>query len=112
MVCSKCAEGLAGLLNKANFSRMFIAAKQYQDLPTGGLVPSSYLTEVRTLIEAEFLNNIENIIYMSKVRSMLVTLMLSKIQGKFECDFCNTLQFVVDFYINIRLHHVLCVNRR
>jgi len=38
MVCSKCAAGLVGLLNKANSFHLFIAAKQYQDLPTGGLV--------------------------------------------------------------------------
>jgi len=66
---------------------VFIAAKQYQDLPTGGLVvPSSGLTEVWILLEAEFCNNIEKILHMSKVRSILVTLILSKIQGKFECD--------------------------
>ena len=53
MVCSKCAAGLFGLLNKANSSHVFIAAKKYQDLPTGGLVPSSDLMEVCTLIEAE-----------------------------------------------------------
>ena len=44
MVCSKCAASLAGLLNKVNSSQVFIAAKQYQDLRTGGLVvPSSDL---------------------------------------------------------------------
>ena len=63
MVCSKCAAGLVGLLNKANSSYVFIAAKQYQDLPTVGLVPSSDLIEVYTLIEAEFLNNIEKILH-------------------------------------------------
>ena len=68
MVCSKCAAGLVGLLNKANSSHVFIAAKQYQDLPTGGLVvPSSDLMEVCILIEAEFCNNIEKILHMSKV---------------------------------------------
>ena len=61
---------------------MFIAAKQYQDLPTGGLVPSSDLMEVRILREAEFCNNIEKIPHVSKASSMLVTLILSKIQGK------------------------------
>jgi len=53
MVCSKCAAGLVGLLNKVNSSHVFIAAKQYQDLPTGGLVvPSLDLMEVCILIEA------------------------------------------------------------
>ena len=113
MVCSKCAAGLVGLLNKANSSHLFIAAKHYQDLPTGSLVvPSSDLMEVCILIEAELCNNIEKILHMSKVSSILVTLMLSKIQGKLECDSCKTLQFVVHLYINIRLHHVLRVNIR
>jgi len=41
-VYSKCAAGLVGALNKANFSHLFIVAKQYQDPPTCGLVvPSS-----------------------------------------------------------------------
>ena len=31
VVCSKCAAGLVGLLNKANYSHVVIAAKQYQD---------------------------------------------------------------------------------
>ena len=75
---------------------MFIPAKQYQDLLNGVLVvPSSDLMEVCILIEAEFCNNIEKILQMSKVKSILVTLMLSKIQGKLECDSFNTLQFVV-----------------
>ena len=66
---------------------MFIAANQYQDLPTGGLaLPSLDLTEVCTLKEAEFRNSIEKILYISEVRFLLVTLMLSKIQGKLECD--------------------------
>ena len=66
MVCSKCAAGLIGLLNKANSSHVFIAAKQYQDLPTSGLVvPSSDLTEVCTLIEADFCINIVKIIHTS-----------------------------------------------
>ena len=56
MVCSKWTAGLVGLLHKANSTHVFIAAKQYQDLSTVGLVPSSDLMEVRTLIEAEFLN--------------------------------------------------------
>ena len=30
MVCSKWAASLVGLLNKVNYSHMFIAAKQYQ----------------------------------------------------------------------------------
>jgi len=90
---------------------MFIVAKQYQDLPTGSLVVlSSDLMEVCILIEAEFCNNIEKILHMSNVRSILVTLMLSMIQGKLECDSCKTLQFVVHLYINIRLQHFLYVN--
>jgi hypothetical protein len=69
-----------------NSSQVFIAAKQYQDLPTGGLVvPSLDLMEVCILIETEFCNNIEKILHMSKVSFILVTLMLSKIQGKLEC---------------------------
>jgi len=53
MVCSKYAAVLVGRLSKANSSYLFIAAKQYQDYPTGGLVvPISDLTEVCTLIEA------------------------------------------------------------
>jgi len=49
MMCSECAAGFVGLLNKANSSHVFIAAKQYQDLPTGGLVlPCSDLTESST----------------------------------------------------------------
>jgi len=110
-VCSKYAAGLVGLLNKVNSSHVFIAAKHYPDLPTGGLVvPSSDLMEGCTLIEAEFCNNIEKILHMIKVSSILVTLMLSKIQGKLESDSCKTLQFVVQLYINIRLHNVVCVN--
>jgi len=63
-------------LKKANSSHVFIAAKQYQDLPTGSLiVPSSDLAKVCTLI-AEFRNNIENILHMTKVISIPVTLML------------------------------------
>jgi len=112
MVCSKCAAGLVGLINKVNSSQVFIAAKQYQNLHTGGLVvPSSDLMEVCILIEAEFCN-IEKILHMSKVSSILVTLMLSKIQGKLERDSCKTLEFVVHLYINIHLHHVLLVNIR
>jgi len=66
MVCSKWAAGLVGILNKANSSSAFIAAKQYQDLPTGDLViPSSNSMEVYILIEAEFCNNIEKILHMS-----------------------------------------------
>ena len=100
-------------LKKANYSHVFIAAKQYQDLPTGGLVvPSSDLMEVCILIEAEFCNNIEKILHISKASSILVTLKLSKIQGKLECDSCKRLQLVVHLYINIRLHHVLRVNIR
>ena len=38
--------------------------------------------------------------------------MLSKIQGKLECNTFKTLQFVVHLYINIHLHHVLRVNSR
>ena len=73
----KCAAGLVGVLNKANSSRGFIPAKQYQDLPTGGiLVTSSGLMEVciLILIEAEFRDNIEKILLMSKVRSRLATI--------------------------------------
>jgi len=67
MVCSK-------------WTAVFIVAKQYQDLPTGSLVVlSSDLMEVYILIEAELCNNIEKILRMSKVSSILVTLMLSKI---------------------------------
>jgi len=74
---------LIGLLNKTNSSQVFIVAKQYQDLPTDGLVvPSSDLMEVCILIEAEFCNNIENILHMSKVSFILITIMLSKILGK------------------------------
>ena len=92
---------------------MFIAAKQYQDRPTGGLiVPSSDLMEVCILIEAELCNNIEQILDMGNVRSILITLILSKIQGKLKCDSCKTLQFVVHLYINIHLYHVLRVNVR
>jgi hypothetical protein len=91
MVCSKCAAGLVGVLNKANSSHVFIAAKQYQDLATVGLVPSSDLMEVSTSIEAKFINIIEKILHVSKVRSILVTFILSKIQGKLECDSCNTI---------------------
>jgi len=99
MVCSKCAAGLVGLLSKANSSHMFIAAKQYQYLPISGIVVlSSDLTEVCTLIQAECHNNNEKILHMSKVKSILVTLMLSKIQEKLECDSCKTLQFVVHLY--------------
>jgi len=88
MVCSKCTAGLVGLLNKANSSHVFIPAKQYQDLPNVGLVvPSSDLMEVCTLIEAKFLNNIEKILHMNKVSSILVSLMLSKIQGLCNYDF-------------------------
>jgi len=78
MLCSKCAAGLVGLLNKANSSHGFIAAKQYQHFPTCDLivVSRSDLMEVCTLIEAEFLNNIEKILHMREVRSRLVTLML------------------------------------
>ena len=113
MVCSKCAPGLVGLLNIANSSSVFIAVRQYQDLLTRGLViPSSDLMEVCIFTEAEFCNNIEKILHMSKVRSILVTLMLSKIQGKLECDSWKTLLFVVHLYINIRLRHVLRVNSR
>ena len=113
MVCSKCVAGLVGLLNKVNSSHVFITAKQNQDLPTGGLaVPSSDLMEVCILIEAEFCNNIEKILHMSKASSILVTLKLSKIQGKLECDYCKRLQLVVHLYINIRLHHVLRMNVR
>jgi len=89
MVCSKCAAGLVGVLNKANISLWFIAAKQYQDIPNDGLVSRSDLTEVNTLIEAEFRNNIEKIIHLSKVRSRLVTHMLSKLKGKLECYSCK-----------------------
>jgi len=110
---SKCAAGLIGLLNKANSSHLFIAANQYHDHRTGGLVvPSSDLMEVAILIEAEFCNNIEKIFHMSKVSFILITLILSKMQGKLECDSCKTLEFVVHLYINIRLHHILCVNIR
>jgi len=57
---------------------VFIAAKEYQDFLTGcHVVPSSYLKEVCTLIEAEFRNNVEKMIHMSKVRCRLVTLMLT-----------------------------------
>jgi len=112
-VCGKCAAGLVGLLNKANSFHVFIAAKQYQNIPTGVLVVlSSDLTEVCTLIEAEFRNNVEKILHISKVNSILVTLMLSKIQGKLECDYCKTLQFVLHLYINILLCHVLPVDSR
>ena len=45
-------------LNKVNSSHVFIAAKQYQDFPTGGLVVP---TEISILTEAEFHNNIEKI---------------------------------------------------
>jgi len=73
---------------------MFIAAKQYQDLPTGGhVVSSSDLKEVWTLIEAEF-HNVEKILHVNKDRSRLVTLMLTKLQAKLECDSWKTLQFV------------------
>ena len=68
--------------------------------------------KVCILIEAEFCNNIEKIPDMSKLRSRLVTLTLSKLQGKVECDYCKTLQFVVHLYSNIGLHHVLRVNSR
>jgi len=68
--------------------------------------------EVCILIEAEFCNNVEKILHMSKVSFILITLMLSKIQGKLECNSCKTLQLVVHLYINIRLHHVLSVNIR
>ena len=51
---------------------LFIAAKQYQDLPTDGhVVPSSDSREVFTLIEAQFRNNVENILHMSKVKCRL-----------------------------------------
>jgi len=112
-VCSKCVAGLDGVLNQANSSHVFIAVVLYQDLPTGGLiVPSSYLTGVCTLIEAKFRNNIEKIPHISKASSILVTLMLSKIQEKLECDSCKTLRFVVHLYNTIRHHHVLLVNSR
>ena len=63
---------------------MFIAANQYHDRPTDGLaVPNSDLMEVCLLC-----NNFEKILHMSKVNSILVTFMLSKIQGKLECDSC------------------------
>ena len=75
-VCGICAAGLVGVLNKANSSHVFFAAKQYQDLPTDGhVVPSSDSREVFTLIEAQFRNNVEKILHMSKVRSILVTLL-------------------------------------
>ena len=51
MVCSKFAAGLVGLLNKVNSSQVFIVAKEYQDLPTSGLVvPSSDLMKVCTFL--------------------------------------------------------------
>jgi len=113
IVCCKFAAGLVDVLNKANSSRVFIAANQYHDRPTGGLVVhSSDLMEVFILIEAEFCNNIEKILHMSKVSSILVIFMLSKIQGKLECDSCYTLQFVVHLYLNIHLHHILRLNIR
>jgi len=113
MVCSKCAAVLVVLLNKPNSSHVFIDAKQYQDLPTGGLlVRCSDLTELCTLIEAELCNNIEKILHTSEVISILVTLILSKIQGKLECDYCKTLDFVVHLYINVSLQHILHVNSR
>jgi len=87
IVCSKCAAGLVGLLNKANYSHAFIAAKQYQDLPTGGLVVHRFNGNVY-IDRSRILYYIEKILHVSKVRSILVTLMLSKIQGKFECDSC------------------------
>ena len=95
MVCSKCNRGLAGLLSTANSSHVFIAAKRYQDLPTGGLVVPSSVCTLK-----------QNSVIILK-RSILVTLMLSKIQGELECDSCKTLQFVVHLYINIRQRHVL-----
>ena len=73
MVCSKCDAGLVGVLNKANSSHGFIATKQDQYIPIGGLVSRSNLMEVCALIEAEFHNNIEKILHMSKVRSRLIT---------------------------------------
>jgi len=74
MICSKWASDLVGLLNKVNSSHLFITAKQYQDLPTGSLVvPSSNLMEMCILKEAEFCNNIEKILHMSKVSFILIT---------------------------------------
>jgi len=75
---------------------VFIAAKEYQDCPIAGhVVPNSDLAEVYTLTETDIRNNVENIPHKSKVRCRLVTLMLTKLQGKLECDCCKTLQFVV-----------------
>ena len=85
LVCSKCASACLLLVSSINIFLLDF-------------------TEVCTLIEAEFRNNIE-------VRSRLITLMPSKIQGKLECDSCKTLHLVVNLYIKIRLYHVLCVNR-
>jgi len=71
---------------------MFIAAKQFKDLPTGSLVVlSSDLMEVCILMEAELCNNIEKILHVSKVSFILITLMPSKIQGRLERDSCHTI---------------------
>jgi len=55
-------------------------------------------------MEAKFRNNVEKILHMSKVRCKLVTLMVTKLPGKLECDSCRTFEFVV--------HDVLHVNSR
>ena len=81
MVCSKWAAGLVVLLNEANSSQVFSAAKQYQYPSTRHLVVSSSdLMEMCILIEAKFCNNTEKILHMNKVSSILGALMLSKIQ--------------------------------
>ena len=66
-----------------------------------------------TLIEVEFPNNVEKILNVCKVSTRLVTVMLTKYQGKLECDYCKTLEPVVHLYINIRLQYVLNdINRK
>jgi len=71
-------------------SHMFYAAKQYHILPTCSyVVSSSYLKEVCKLIEAEFQNNVEKILHVSKVRCILITPMMTMLQGKLKCGSCT-----------------------
>jgi len=60
VVNGKRTAGLVDVLNKANSSHVFIAAKQYQDLTTGGLVVSS-----------------SDVLHVYQVRCRLVTRMLT-----------------------------------
>ena len=113
LVCKECIDKLEDSTSAPARHLTLIEQKRFKHCLHGGLKrPSFKLVEVVGLFEAVFQTNFKPLMNKPHIRQNLKAKMLQDpnlVQLKGNCCRCQTLEYLVNIFISIRLHHELNV---